>query len=93
MPDHPFVLNRGKGPVITSASTITPTHYLHHVSGLSAISNITIPTNAPDGELLILLFDGLASLLVGGNIARPFTVAGAGDKVVLTLDRDLAKWY
>lgn len=62
-------LTPGVGAVLASGPTITPTHRVHHVSGIVTIDTIAT-TNVGVGETLVLIPDGTwATTDVGGNIA------------------------
>ena len=87
----PFSLSRGLGPALSSAATITPTFQVHHMTGTTGVATITGPTGIQAGEMLTLIFDGLASLLITGNIAVAMTVTGVGQKAILVWDG--TKWY
>jgi hypothetical protein len=77
--------------VIASAATIAPTFRVTHVSGVAAISTITLPWS-DFGGTLVFIADGAFSWGTGGNIQ----VAGStsvGQMVFATYDPVNAKWY
>jgi len=62
--DHAAV---SEGPVIASAATITPSHFIHRVSGTATITTIDRPANYI-GQLMLISLDGFY-LASGGNIS------------------------
>ena len=79
------------GSPIASATTIAPDHGIHHVTGVAAIQNITVPWEGFSGTIR-LVADGTWSLLNTGNINSAVTAA-AGNIIQLTYDPTNAKWY
>lgn len=88
---QPKTLSAGMGATLVSAATIVPTNMVHHVSGIVAVATLTNPTGIQPGEMLILIFDGLASILASGNIAVAVTIAAVSTKVILVWDG--TKWF
>lgn len=81
------------GSVIASAATIAPTSMIHHVSGVAAIANITVPYEGFVGPLY-LIADGAWSWTAGGNIAVASTTTATVNKAYpFMYDRRTAKWY
>jgi hypothetical protein len=83
------------GTVIASAATIAPTTPVVHVSGTTAISTITPPSqcsNASYACQITLIPDGLWTTATGGNIALAST-AVVDRALVMTYDPSAAKWY
>lgn len=92
-PWHLGSINGGLiGPTIASATTIAPTKPIHHVSGTTAIVNITPPDPNFSG-VLILIADGIWTWTAAGNIAVLGTVTAALGTVIFTYDPQTAKWY
>ena len=58
-----------QGPDIAAAATITPTAYMHVVTGSATITTINVPLNF-QGALILVAQDGF-TLSVGGNISLP----------------------
>jgi hypothetical protein len=80
------------GAAVASASTITLTNGLQHVSGTAAIGTITPPAamSATVGGCVALIADGAWSTTTGGNIATAVSaVAGAPYQACY----DGSKWY
>ncbi len=85
------------GAAIASATTITPSGgYVHHVTGTTALSIITVPAACIAGGAITLVFDGSGSGLTwgaGGNIAVAGTSTTAGSAVTFFYDPTSAKWH
>jgi hypothetical protein len=80
------------GPALASAATIAPTHGIHHVTGVVAIVNITLP--APDFVgTIVLIADAIWTWTNAGNIAVAGTTTAAGRAFRFTYDPATAKWY
>lgn len=81
---------QGVGPNLASATTISPTHPLHHVTGTAAITTITPPPGFSGPIWLIA--DGTWTLATGGNIAAAVT---AVDRLAVQLvyDPQTSLWY
>ena len=79
---------QGVGANLPSATTITLTNYIHHVTGAQAIQNIIAPSGFTGTVALIA--DGAWSLITGGNIATSLT-ATPGTVEQVTFDGTL--WY
>lgn len=56
------------GNAIASASSITPTHDVHHVTGNTTINTINPPSPSFCGKV-VLIIDGTAVFSNAGNIA------------------------
>lgn len=98
-PDNKFgqspggLLNDQVGGVIASAATIAPTHKVHHVSGTTAIVNITVPHEGFCGPIF-LIADAVWSWTAAGNIAVvPAATVVVGRAYPFVYDRKAAKWY
>ena len=87
-------LLHGIGAAIPSASTIAPTYEAHHVTGTTAIVNITPPTTLASGFMgtFCAVPDGLWTTTAAGNIALAST-AVVGKQLCWTYDPTTAKWY
>lgn len=86
-----FTLAPGTGAVLASASTITPTSRVHHVSGTSTVSTIGA-AGMIDGEILTLIPDAAFATTTGGNIALGTT--GVVNRAIrFVWDATAAKWY
>ena len=86
-----FTLTPGTGSVLASASVITPTNRVHHVSGTSTVSTITA-TGMIDGEILTLVPDAAFATTTGGNIALGTT--GVVNRAIrFVWDATTVKWY
>jgi hypothetical protein len=87
-------INPGGGNVgadLASATTITPTHGIHRVSGTTAIETITVPYTGYSGTIC-LIATGAWSMTTAGNIAKAVTMV-ASEAIMLTYHPDAAKWY
>jgi len=86
----------GVGNPIASASTITPTHDIHHITdanGHNAITTINPPSPEFAG-LLVLIADSGSGIAfdTGGNIKSSGGISQ--DKAgVLAYDPNTSKWY
>lgn len=85
------------GAAIASATTIAPQGgFIHHVTGTTALSVITVPAACISGGKITLVFDGSGSGLTwgsGGNIAVAGTSTTAGSAVDFFYDPTSAKWH
>lgn len=79
----------GVGAVLASGTTIAPTNNVHHVSGTSTVSSITIPAGFIGG-CITLIPDGVWTTTTGGNIAVA-SVAIVGKVLQECLDG--TSWY
>lgn len=78
------------GPVLASAGTIAPTRPIHHVSGVAAIANITLPYPGFSG-LIVLIPDGIFTWTAAGNIAIAGT-AVVNKALYMLYDASVGKW-
>ena len=78
------------GPVLASASTIAPTHAVHHVSGTAAISTIA-PAPGFSGRALFIP-DGPWTSTTGGNVAN-FVQARTSVPILAAYDSQTGLWY
>lgn len=79
------------GPTLASATTITVSSSIHHVTGSASISTIT-PVATFAGGAVYLINDGSWQFVSGGNIATPY-IPGAGELVTVVYSTDTQKWY
>lgn len=84
------MLRPGIGSPLASATTITPTNDIHHLTGTGTITTITIPPSFKGSVTLIC--DSTAQFNTGGNFGRAFTCVG-GETVTWTLDDVSGNWY
>jgi hypothetical protein len=78
------------GSTVASASTITPTGNVFHVSGSATIDTITV---MGAGSTITLIFDGTATVSDGvGNVKLPAAFVATADDT-LDLVSDGAGWY
>ncbi len=82
---------QGFGADIAAAASITPSAYMHVVTGTAAISRIGTPPRYAGGPLVLIAADGF-SLATGGNIASAAAVT-AGTAVVLNYHSRNKLWY
>jgi hypothetical protein len=82
-------LNGIVGPALASATTIAPTSSIHHVTGTTAIVNITPPYPGFQGTIT-LIPDGVLTTTIAGNLGlATTTVIGKALEMVF----DGLKWY
>jgi hypothetical protein len=79
------------GPTIASATTVTVTSRVHHVSGTAAIVTMNPPFPGFQGTVT-LIADGLFTWTAAGNIFVAGT-STAGNGRALSFFYDGAKWY
>lgn len=77
------------GTAVASASTITPTGVMFHVSGTATIATINLPYTGFTGKLIIIA-DAAWNTSTSGNIA---TVVNAVPGQVYEFSYDGTKWY
>jgi len=78
------------GGALASGATITPVRGVHHVTGTSTISTVTVPSGFTGS--IVLIPDGLWATNTAGNIALG-TTAVVSKALVLTYDGGTSKWY
>lgn len=61
------------GTVVASATTIVPTAFMFHVSGTTAIVNITVPVGLTAGSCLQIVPDAIFTTTAAGNISLAST--------------------
>jgi hypothetical protein len=95
-PENPYfwgvggAANNTVGQPIASAATIAPDHYMHHVTGVTAIVTITPPWTGFTGPL-VLFCDAIWTWTAAGNIQTAGTCT-AGNQVPVTFYFDGTKW-
>jgi hypothetical protein len=90
----PARLLSGTGARLASASTITPTNQLHHVSGTMMINVIATPNiNNAMAEQVTLIADDSWTVTNAGNIASPAFAAVAGMPYTFVWSPAESKWY
>lgn len=82
-------LNTGASSIIASGATIAPTGSVHHISGVAAITTITVPAGCTPTCTITLIPDGLFTTATGGNISLGTTVV-VNKSLILTWDG--TKW-
>ncbi len=93
--DHVAAFNngpQGEGAPLVAASMLTPSAFIHHVTGSATVTTIAVPPAFPFAGQLSLIADAGLTLQTGGNIARS-KVLGVGDIATLTYSQQAAKWY
>lgn len=83
----------GVGADLASATTITPTNQVHHVTGTTAVATITTPAGLPDGYALYLIPEGIFATTTAGNIGLITSATVVKRTLIMTWDRTLAKWF
>jgi Glycosyl hydrolase family 10 len=81
----------GRGDNVASASTITPTGQLFHVTGTTTINTINLPTAMWNGKITIIP-DGVFSTGTSGNIANAVTSV-VNTPLDCVYDTGQAKWF
>ena len=84
-------IDRNRGTNVASATTITPTGSIFHVTGTTAIDTINIPYTGFNGSITIIP-DGIFTTTTAGNIALAST-AVVSKALIMTYDATTAKWY
>lgn len=83
--------NVTSGANVASAGTITPTGPIFHVTGVSAIATINLPTGLLSG-CIDLIPDGAFTTTNAGNVAIAST-AVVGKALRMCYDTGASKWY
>jgi hypothetical protein len=86
----PYV-STGLGANVASASSITPTGQLFHVTGTTTINTINLPTTSWNGKITIIP-DGVFSTGTSGNISNAVTSA-VNTPLDCVYDNNKGKWY
>jgi hypothetical protein len=83
------------GTAIASATTIAPVAPITHITGTTAVVNITAPTNFAQsgyGGCLVLIPDAAFTTTAAGNVAIAST-AVLSKQLSMCYDNATAKWY
>lgn len=83
----------GVGADLASATTITPTNAVHHVTGTTAVATITVPAGLPDGFVLSIIPEGVFATTTAGNIGLVSSATVVKRTLTMTWDASLAKWF
>lgn len=90
------ILAQQVGADLASASTITPTHAIHRVTGTTSINTITVPDVFNDGDNtgghLTIIPTGIFTWTASGNIGLAGTSV-VGKAIIFTWMPGLHKWY
>lgn len=84
-------LKESVGANVASATTITPTGPIFHVTGTTAIATINLPFTGFTGTIT-LIPDGIFTTTTAGNIALAST-AVVSRALTMTYDTGTSKWY
>lgn len=84
-------LTSGQGSSLSSGTTITPTHTIHQVSGVTSIATITTPSGIKGGCQIVLMPTGVWATLTSSNIALVST-AVVDKTLTMTWDSTATKW-
>jgi len=85
--------NGGIGPAIASATTIAPTYSTQHITGTTAIVNITAPATISNNAKIVLIFDAVSSWTAAGNIKAASPTIVAGQAYEFVYDTGTSFWY
>jgi hypothetical protein len=77
---------------VASASSITPSGPLFHVTGTTSTTTITLPTGFAGGEITVIA-DGVWPWATGGNIALASGTVVALSTIKFVYDWHAALWY
>lgn len=80
-----------RGLNVASATTITPSARLFHITGTTAIATINVPYSEFNGSITIIP-DDTFTWTTAGNIALAGT-AVVGKALIMTYDSTTSKWY
>ena len=84
-------IQRTVGANVASATTITPTASIFHVTGTTTIATINLPVAGFSGQIVIIP-DGVFATNTAGNIALASTSV-VSKALTMTYDTGTAKWY
>jgi hypothetical protein len=79
------------GANVASATTITPTGPIFHVTGVTQVNTINVPYAGFSGSIIIIP-DGIFALGTSGNIALATTTT-ISKPILLVYDTNTSKWY
>ena len=80
-----------RGADVSSATTITPSGQIFHVTGTTAIATINIPYTGFNGTITIIP-DAIFTTTTAGNIGLA-TTAAVNRALTMTYDSTTSKWY
>lgn len=80
------------GAAVASATSITPTGTLFHVTGTTTVQTVVVPTGFPDGGFITIIPDGVFTVGTSGNIALGGTSV-VSKALSLFWDATAVKWY
>lgn len=80
------------GSAVTSATSITPTGTVFHVTGTTTVNTVVVPTGLPDGGQVTIIPDGVFTVGTSGNVALGGTSV-VSKALTLTWDATAVKWY
>jgi hypothetical protein len=80
------------GAAIASATTVVPQNRVTHITGTTAIVNITVPPALPDGGSFTFIPDGAYTYTAAGNIVSTGTGI-VGKAMIFTYDKTTGKLY
>ena len=90
--DNKGFISKYRGANVASATTITPTGEIFHVTGTTAIATITPPTGLTDCMQITIIPGGIFTTTTAGNIALA-TTAVVNRALTMTYDVTTSKWY
>jgi hypothetical protein len=82
----------GFGAAVASASSITPTGAIFHVTGTTTVNTVVVPAGIQSGGQITIIPDGVFTLGTTGNISVGGTSV-VGKALILTWDATAVKWY
>jgi hypothetical protein len=80
------------GPKITAAATIAPSKMIHHVTGTTTVTTITVPHTGFAGPLYLIADSVFAWNSTANIVADPTTTLVAGHAYGFIYDARAAKW-
>ena len=87
------MLALGLGNSIVSASSITPTHDVHHLTGTNTINTIVPPSPDFCGMVTFIVEESCSFTSSGGNIARSVSVSVTLTALQFIYNPNTSKWY
>jgi len=85
------LLNTMSGGAVSSASTITITGNVFHVTGTTTITSVS-GTSVPAGTVITIIFDGILTFTDGSNLKLAGNFTTTADDTI-TLVYDGTNWY
>lgn len=80
------------GAAVASATSVTPTGTVFHITGTTTVQTVVVPTGFPDGGQITIIPDGVFTVGTSGNIALGGTSV-VSKALILTWDATAVKWY